>query len=170
MHPSTQRFRLRWSRLTWILTIAVIIIVAVVTIVILRPAVRVGPRGNSPRGLLILEAAIPAVIFWIVAWFAPLGYEVKPNAVVIRRLAWNVAIPLETICEVRRIESREIGCAVRLFASGGFLGWFGLFYSRKLGRFWAYAGNQKDLVLLTQTDGTKIVISPYPPEAFLEAV
>jgi len=53
--------------------------------------------------------------------------------------------------------------------SGGFLGWFGLFYSRGLGRFWAYAGNQEDLVLMTQTDGRKIVISPHPPEAFLEA-
>jgi hypothetical protein len=64
----------------------------------------------------------------------------------------------------------EIGSALRLFGCGGYLGWFGLFYSRSMGQFWAYAGNQEDLALLTQTDGTKIVISPCPPEAFLKAV
>ena len=170
MDLSTHDFRLRWSRLTWLVTAAVIVILAVVTIVILRAAVHVGSRGNLVRGLLILEAAVPVAIFGIVALFAPLGYEVNPEAVVIRRLLRNVVIPLETIREVRRVESGEIGFAVRLFASGGFLGWFGLFFSHNLRRFWAYAGNRDDLVLVTQADGTRIVISPHPPDAFLETV
>jgi len=59
---------------------------------------------------------------------------------------------------------------LRLFGSGGFLGWFGFFYNGSLGRFWAYAGNRDDLVLLTKTDGRKIVLSPHPPDAFLAAI
>jgi hypothetical protein len=170
MHLSTQEFRLRWSRLTWLVTGAVIILVAVVAIVILRAAAHVGSRGNLVRGLLILEAAVPVAILGIVALFAPLGYEVNPDAVVIRRLVRNVVISRKTIREVRRVKSAEIGFAVRLFASGGFLGWFGLFFSHSLRRFWAYAGNRDDLVLVTQADGTRIVISPHPPDAFLETV
>ena len=64
----------------------------------------------------------------------------------------------------------QIGFAWRLAGCGGFLGWFGLFYSRSLGEFWAYTGNREDLVLLTQTDGGKIVISPHPPDTFVKAV
>jgi hypothetical protein len=76
----------------------------------------------------------------------------------------------DRIREVRRIDSRKMGFAWRIFASGGLLGWFGWFYSRRLGRFRAYATNQRDLVLITETDGTKIVISPHSEDEFLEAV
>jgi hypothetical protein len=73
----------------------------------------------------------------------------------------------DRIREVRRIDSRKMGFAWRIFASGGFFGWFS---SRRLGRFRAYAMNQRDLVLITETDGTKIVISPHSEDEFLEAV
>jgi hypothetical protein len=74
------------------------------------------------------------------------------------------------IREVRRTGLDEIGFAWRVFGSAGFLGWFGLFRSRTLGEFRACATNQRDLVLITKTNGTKLVISPHQPEAFVEAV
>jgi len=120
--------------------------------------------------LVTAAAFMPLIIFGVLAFFAPRAFEVNSDAVVVKRLGKDVVVPLESIREIRRVESGEARFMWRLCGCGGFLGWFGLFYSRALGEFWAYAGNQEDLVLLTQTDGTKIVISPYPRDAFLEAI
>jgi len=170
MGPDGQKFGMRWSRLTWIVTVAVIVVVVAIAVVIVWKAIRAGPDAGAIRVLLVLLAFLPAVSLGILALFAPRGYEVDPDAIVVRRIVGNVVIPRANIREIRRIESREIGSALRLFGCGGFFGWFGLFYSRQIGRFWAYMGNQTDLVLITQADGTKVVISPYPPDAFLEAI
>ena len=170
MGPDRQRFGMRWSPLTWIVTIAVIVLVVAVAVVILWKAIHVGPEVGGIRVLLVLVGFLPAVSLAILALFAPRAYEVDPDAITVKRIVGNVVIRRVDVREIRRIESRGIGSALRLFACGGFFGWFGLFYSRQIGRFWAYTGNQADLVLITQADGTKVVISPYPPEAFLEAI
>jgi len=127
--------------------------------VILRAARDAGPPSSALRVLLSAAAFLPLAIFGMLAFFAPLAFEVNSDAVVVKRLGKDVVVPFERIRGIRRVEPGEVRRTWRLCGCGGFLGWFGLFYSRKLGRFWAYAGNQKDLVLLTQTDGTKIVIT-----------
>lgn len=170
MGPDRQRFGMRWSRLTWMVTVAMIVLVVAVALVILWKAIHVGPDAGAIRVLLVLLGFLPAISLAILALFAPRAYEVDADAIVVKRIVGNVVISRAGVREIRRIESREIGSALRLFACGGFFGWFGLFYSRQIGRFWAYTGNQADLVLITQADGTKVVISPYPPEAFLEAI
>jgi hypothetical protein len=156
--------------LTWIVTVAVVVVLTVVTVSVWWATAEVALRKPLPVGWAILVTGLVVVVSVIPALFAPLGYEVSVKAIVIRRLGWNVAIPLEAIRDVCRVKSEETGFTWRLWASGGFLGWFGLFYNRGLGEFWAYVGNRRDLVLLTQADGTKIVISPHPLGAFLEAV
>jgi hypothetical protein len=80
-----------------------------------------------------------------------------------------VLIERTQIREIRRIDSPEIGFVWRVFGSGGFFGWFGWFRSRSLGRFTAYATNRRDLILITKTDGSKLILSPYPRDAFLKS-
>jgi hypothetical protein len=170
MDLGEQRFRIRWSWLTWVVTIGVSLVVIVVAVVLLRAAMHSGSAGGPGRVMLAVAAFVPVVIFGIVALFAPLAIDLRPDVLVVRRLVRDVVIPLGQIREIRRMEPRDARFVWRLCGSGGFLGFFGLFYSRALGDFWAYAGNREDLVLLMQTDGTKIVISPYPPDAFVETV
>lgn len=169
MELSAQRFAVRWSRLTWCVSVAGLIGVVSIMFLLLRVATHV-TAGSGLRALLILEGLLPGIIFGVVGLFAPLGYQVNGDAVVVRRLASNVVIRRREVREAWRVGSGEFGAGLRLFGSGGFLGWFGLFYNGSLGRFWAYAGNRQDLVLLTKTDGTKILLSPHPPDAFLEAI
>jgi hypothetical protein len=160
----------RWSRVTWIVTVGVSIIVALIPVLILRTAVHAPPGNSVLRVVLIVAGFVPVVILGIVALFAPLAVEVSSEAVVVKRLVRDVVIPLADVREIRRLESGQAGFMWRLCGCGGFLGWFGLFYSRGLGEFWAYAGNRADLVLLTRIDGTKIVVSADPPDAFVEVV
>jgi hypothetical protein len=127
-------------------------------------------RDEPGHSVAVLAALLSVAVFAGIARFAPWGYLVRPDAIVVTRLGPPVVISHERIREVRRMDRREIGFAWRVFGSGGFLGWFGVFCSRQLGEFRAYATNRHDLVLITTTSGARIVISPDSPDAFLEAV
>jgi len=162
----SQRFAARWSLSVWIITLAVIVFTVFAVGGMLWTATR--DSHTSEGWLLVLGAlALPTVVC-ITVFFAPLGYSVLPRGVVIHRMGRNVAVGFEQIAEIRRIDSKEIGLAIRVFGSGGLFGWFGRFYGSRLGWFTAYGSSGRDLVLISLTDGAKIVISPHPAEGFLE--
>ncbi len=169
MPADSLRFAARWSRSVGIITIAVTVAVVVMDVVLVRVACTT-LADKASQVLPIVGALLVTGIFGTIAAFAPWSYAVRADGIVVNRLGPSVVIAYEDIQELRPIDSREIGFAWRTFGSGGFLGWFGRFYSRPLGGFRAYATNRRDLILITKTDGAKIVISPYPPDAFLEAV
>ena len=168
MPADSWRFAARWSRSVGIITIAVTIAVVIVDVVLARAAYATW-TDKASHLLPILGALLVTGILGVIALFAPWSYAVRTDGIVVNRLGWPVVIAYEDIQELRPIDSREIGFAWRTFGSGGFLGWFGWFHSRPLGGFLAYATNQRDMILVTKTDGTRIVISPHPPDAFLEA-
>lgn len=167
MNERRQRFAARWSLSVWITTVMGIMVVAVVIVSILWTA---PGKPAGLRWLVIMLALTVPMILGITSFFAPRGYLVLPAAIVIRRVGPDVVIPYDQVAEIRRIESREIGRTIRVFGSGGFFGWFGRFHGEHLGPFLAYGSSQDQLVLITRNDGRKIVISPYPADAFLEAV
>ncbi len=169
MPADSLRFPAHWSRAVAITTVAVTIIIVIVDVTLLW-VTHTTLAGRPIRVLPIAGALVIAGVFVVILLLAPRSYVVGTDGIVVNRLGPSLVIAYECIQELRRIDSGEIGFAWRIFGSGGFLGWFGWFYSQSLGRFSVYATNQRDLVLITKTDGTKIVISPYPPDAFLEAV
>ncbi len=169
MPADSLRFPAHWSRAVGIITVAVTVVVVTVDVTLLRVAYAT-LAGQPSHALPIVGALLITGVFLVVSLLAPRSYVVRADGIVVNRLGPSLVIAYEYIEELRRIDSGEIGFAWRIFGSGGFVGWFGWFYSQSLGRFLAYATNQQDLVLITKTDGTKIVISPYPPDAFLEAV
>ncbi len=169
MSMSSLRFEARWSRLVWSVTIGVLVLVVVAEALLVQAAFSFS-RGQPGHSVAVLGVLLSVSIFAGIARFAPWDYMVRSDAIVVGRLGAPLMIPYEGIREVRRTHREEIGFAWRVFGSAGFLGWFGLFRSRRLGEFRACATNQRDLVLITKTNGAKIVISPHLPDAFLEAV
>jgi hypothetical protein len=97
-----------------------------------------------------------------------LGFTVDSVGLVIHRLGPNVCIRYDEIAGIERIGARQVGLGIRTFGSGGFFGFFGLFYSRQLGRFRGYMTNRRDLVLITLRNGAKLVVSPHPGDFFVE--
>ncbi len=169
MSVGSLRFEARWSRLVWSVTFAVLLLVAVAEVLLVR-AVFSFSRGQPGHAAAVVGVLLSVGIFAGIARFAPWDYRVQRDAIVVGRLGPPLLIRYEGIREIRRTHRKEIGFAWRIFGSAGFLGWFGLFRSRSLGEFRACATNQRDLVLITRTNGAKMVISPDRPEAFLEAV
>ncbi len=165
-----QYFEARWSLLVWVLSIGAIVLVVAIGAGLILTATYGGHRHAAVRLALVVGAFAPAVILGVVALFAPRAYTLTEEAIVIVRRGPVVVIPRAQLQEVLRVRSTDVGFAWRLFGSGGLFGWFGLFHSRSVGNFWAYVTNQEDLILLVQADGTKILISPHPAHAFLDAV
>ena len=169
MSVGSLRFEARWSGLVWSVTFAVLLLVVAAEGLLIRAAFTFS-RGDPGHAAAVVGVLLSVGIFAGIARFAPWDYMVRRDAIVVGRLGPPLMIPYEGIREVRRTHRKEIGFAWRVFGSAGFLGWFGLFRSRSLGEFRACATNQRDLVLITRTNGARIVISPHLPEAFLEAV
>ena len=111
-------------------------------------------------GIIILYAS---VLFIPYLW-APRGYFISKKKVFVKRLIGNVAISF--IEEPRRW--RWTWWGVRLFASGGMYGYYGLFSFRGIGRVWMYATNRHNLILMKTEQGRKVVLSPKDPEEFIK--
>ncbi len=169
MSVNSTRFEARWSGLVWGVTVGVLVLVLVAEVLLVRAALG-SPRGRPGHSMAVVGMLLSVGVFAGIAQFAPWHYLVRPDAIVVGRLGAPLVIAYQGICEVRRTDRKEIGFAWRVFGSAGFLGWFGLFRSRTLGEFRACATNQRDLVLITETNGIKLVISPHQPEAFVQAV
>lgn len=167
----SQRFAARWSPSVWIVTCAVTVIVVIVIGSMIRMTAKAVPDDDDKvRAFFVFVSFVPAVILCVTIFFAPVGYTVHPQVMEVNRMGPNVVIPCEQIADVRRLGRRDLGFTLRVFGSGGFFGAFGRFYSYRLRWFSAYITNHHDLVLITRTDGTKILISPHPAEAFLDSL
>jgi hypothetical protein len=168
MSVDARRFAARWSPAVWIITTAVAGLIVGVEVLLVRLAYAAS-GDKVTETLLIVAMLLLAGIGGIVALLTPWSYTVRSDAIVVDRLGPAVVLRFEQIRAMQRIDSAEIGFAWRTFGSGGFLGSFGWFYSRRVGAFLAYATNRQDLVLVTMNDATKIVLSPHPADAFLAA-
>jgi len=101
--------------------------------------------------------------------YSPLGYAVSERSIVVRRLIGRVRIPLEGIREIRAATRDDFRGCLRLWGSGGFFGYYGLFRTSKLGKCTWYLTNRgKAIVLITETKTT--LFSPDDGEGFLAAV
>lgn len=114
----------------------------------------------------------PLLVFFIMAaasaltWlFSPLSYQITEKKLKILRPFKNVEIDLSRITEIKRTDRESLKGTIRLFGSGGLYGFFGLFYKKGLGKFYAYCTNSSDLVLIKA--GRLFLISPSQTETFI---
>lgn len=162
MGAGIYRFGARWSLVTWLVTLVVIAVVIVIMGVAMAQAER------TP--VLIAIVMIVPLALAVTALFAPLGYTVDAVGIMVNRMGPKVCILYDEIAKIRRVRWSDVGLSVRFLGSGGFLGFYGRFWSRRLGRHRAYVTSGRNLVLIECLDGEKLLISPYPADLFMELV
>ncbi|MBR5898743.1 MAG: hypothetical protein IKZ14_04660 [Muribaculaceae bacterium] len=110
------------------------------------------------------------VKWWYIGWgsavtilltcslcYCPLSVEVTDDAVVVNRaLSFAKRLPLKSIRSVR-VCPPTMG-AKRICGSGGFLGYWGWFRERDLGKYFAYHGKASDCFLVTMKNGRKYML------------
>jgi Bacterial PH domain len=100
---------------------------------------------------------------------SPRAYVVSYRAIEVERLIGNVQVPLEGVRETRRINTDDLRGCIRLWASGGLFGYYGLFRTARLGRCTWYVTNRKNVVVIIAQSKTTLY-SPDDVDGFLEAI
>ena len=170
MNREIKQFSAKWSFTVWIITIIFGLVVTVIICRIIYAFITGAIYNEQTQAWVFLVGVIPLTIIVLTVLFAPVKYTITNSMIIVNRLGPNVLITIESIEEIRRLQKKELGIALRLFGSGGFLGGYGLFYTSRLGIFNAYVTNRETLVFIKCDNGKKILLSPERPEEFLDIV
>lgn len=92
--------------------------------------------------------------------YAPQKYIVQNGALFIVRPINKIEIPLSDIKEARLISRAELGTLFRIWGSGGFFGYFGVFRSTRIGKIRLYTTRRDNRILINTTDDERILLSP----------
>ena len=120
-------------------------------------------------GLLIGCTFIIPEIWWQISWgvfvvilliislcYMPMSIGADENAIYINRSLKIKTIPMTYVVEVKLCPP-TMG-AIRICGSGGFLGYWGWFKERDLGKYFAYYGRSSDCFLVILSDGRKYIL------------
>lgn len=125
-------------------------------------------RSDHELELYIVAAAYAAINLASL-FYAPREIELTDNGYLIVRFAARIKrIPVSSIrriCLVSPTMSER-----RLFASGGYYGYWGWFSEATLGRYFAYYGKASDCFLVKLDDGRKYMLGCQDPAEIVEAI
>lgn len=89
---------------------------------------------------------------------------VDDKSIVITHPIGQTVILKSEITEISAVERSDIRGSIRLFGSGGFFGWFGIFRNSKLGTYRLYSGQLENLYLIKTSTKSYIISSSVPIE------
>lgn len=153
------KFRNRFDRTTIIITSLVFALLSGITLHVLTDDIQIYVKA----AIVVMNISI---LFFTWA-FHPQCYFVDDDGIRIRRFFKPIEIPFSEIVEIKSLEKNELSGSIRLFGSGGLFGYFGRFSNKKLGIYFLYTSNLKELLLI-KTSKKIYVISPYNRNEMIE--
>lgn len=123
---------------------------------------------QAPLFVVIASSSLLVVIYLLVFLLRPVQYELTAGEVIIRRQAEKVTISRQEIAKAEIPDRQRMGTPVRTFGVGGLFGYFGKFYSSRIGSMTWYATRRDRIILIETIHSRRIIISPDEPEKFLE--
>lgn len=155
----TLEFRAPWSRSLKTASTVSIVLLALIAVA--------GTFGLPPRlwPARVLMIALPVIVLAIAYPSIVSGYALSTSALEVRRPFWSNTFALAELAAVAGDPEAFRG-ALRLFGNGGLFSFTGLFWTRKLGLFRAFATDPARAVVLKFAKRT-IVITPDDPLRFI---
>ncbi len=114
---------------------------------------------NRPHLLPLISSILLLLVLGGCYLFSVRAYELTEVELIIHRPLKNKVIFLNEIENVKTMEKGLKG-TIRTFGVGGLFGYFGRFYSLKIGATTWYATKRKGMVLLGLRNGIKLVVTP----------
>jgi len=151
------RFRIApWDGTTRVITLGTFLLLGGLTFWIVS-----GEETEALDIFILFLVWGPLVITWL---FAPRSYLVSREGIVIRRAVGSFTIPA---AEVEAVEfAGRVKPGIRLAASGGLFGWFGLFTLKDGGTAKVYA-TRWDRMVRVKASREIHILSPAEPEVFV---
>jgi len=150
---------------TKIVTPAVIILVSASLVPLF--IVRTKEAGWIPFIVLLTVIILLAVS----AARAPKSYSIDDGYIYINRLLMPpVKIAIANVLSVELVPKQQLKGSLRLFGSGAFFGYYGIFISKKLGRMKWFATNLDNAVFIKTHDGKKYLLTPDERDPFIRTI
>jgi len=146
--------------------ISVLLLGGVTLAVLFAAGNALGPVESAIAwGVALLSLSVLAV-----SWaLAPKGFSLEGSTLRVERPLRPVVVRLAEIREAALLPEGAVRGALRVGGSGGLFGLYGWFWNRTLGGFRMYASRSSGLVRVDTLAG-RLVLSPEPPERFLETL
>jgi hypothetical protein len=125
--------------------------------------------ARLPLPARVVLVTAPPVVLFLALLFMVRGYVLTESQIEVRRLGWSTILPLAGLATVTG-EPDGMRGSLRLFGNGGLFAISGWFWSRKVGRYRAYATDPERAVLLRYRDGTKVMLTPHDVQHFIVRV
>jgi hypothetical protein len=117
---------------------------------------------------------VACIVFgaFVVGWmFRTTGYAITEDELVIDRSIGPRRLSLKDIESAKRVSWRDMGSQMRVFGSGGYGGYYGVYSSSALEHsIDYYATNLSNLVLIKPRMSREFLVSPDDPASFEEAL
>ncbi len=113
----------------------------------------------------IVIIAIPTNLFGL--YYMPMSIQLKDKTLYVNSSLRCKCISLDNVCtaEIARPDNY-----IRIAASGGFMGYWGIFSTHKYGKYTAYYGNTDDCFMLHMKDGKQIMLGCKDPSEMVNAI
>jgi hypothetical protein len=118
----------------------------------------------------LIPASILAIVIAVSYYFSIRHYEIGDGKLIVRRPFDAVQIPLGNISDVQTVDRKRLRWAVRTFGIDGLFSYTGTFWNKELGSMTWYLTRMDKAVLIVDSNGKKIVVSPDDPQKFGDAV
>lgn len=149
--------KIAYSKFSTILTIAVMLLLFVGCIVTVH---------DEAKFFVIL--AIYLVMIFCALFYGPAYIKVTPDDVIMGSIFRSRKLPMRNIESVELFQP-TMG-AIRIFASGGFMGYWGIFKEGDIGRYYAFYGKSSDCLLIRMKNGDKYVLGCENPNGIVDYI
>lgn len=122
--------------------------------------------GEPLGGIILIVVTLGLLLFGFL--YTPLSVSVDSNYVKVSSLLKVRKIKLENIKSVELFQP-TMG-AIRIFASGGFMGYWGLFREGDVGNYMAFFGKSSDCFMIKTNNGDKYVFGCKDPKIMVEEI
>jgi hypothetical protein len=150
----------RWNNQVRIITVIVAILAIFVEITLISKY-----ADNSYFGILAIILAVALGAFVL---NAPLSITLNDSQLVLKKILGKTVIKYNHIDSISPYV--RDGSDIRVFGSGGFCGYVGIFSNRKIGKYIAYVGDPKQSFLVKTKNGKKYVFSCENVEIVIDTV
>ncbi len=109
------------------------------------------------------------IILYVSGLFFGVAYLKTDNRyIVLGSLLRSKKLPM---CDVKTVELFQPDAgAIRICASGGFMGYWGIFREKGIGKYYGFFGKSSDCFLVTMKNGKKYVLGCNQPDKMVEYI
>lgn len=152
-----------WSKQVWVISLIVLTLILITELGLIYSII---DKGFNYIGMISAIVILTAILY--VISIAPLSLSLNENDITINKIIGKKVIKIKDISEVFPYSVK--GYNIRIFGSGGFFGYTGIFKEKHLGKYNSYVGDYSQSFILKLKSGRLYMISSEDRELVIQFI